>query len=91
VLGRLGPSTDDHVEKPNQKWRARVSTLVNDLPDRNRLDTEFFDEFTGHRLGLRLSLVDLSPRKLPQASVTFMVGPPPQQYPVLFPDDRRDH
>jgi len=91
VLGRLGLSADDHIEKADQERRARVSTLVHDLPDRHRLDSEFLQELTRHRVDLRLSLLDLPPGELPQASVTFVVGPPPQQHLVLFPDDRRDH
>jgi hypothetical protein len=66
------------MEKPNHEWRAGVSTLVHDLPDRHGLDPELLQELTGHRVHVRLPLVDLSPGKLPQASVTFMVGPPPQ-------------
>ena len=55
------------------------------------MESPGLQERTRHRVYLRLSLLDLPPGELPQASVTFVVGPPPQQHLVLFPDDRRDH
>ena len=78
MLGRFGLPTDADVEEPNQEGRTRVSTLVDDPSDRGGLDPELLQEFTRDRLGLRLPLVDLPAGKLPKASVTFMVGPPPQ-------------
>jgi len=78
MLGRLWLSADDHIEKANQEWRARVSTLVQDLPDRHDLDPALLQEFTGHCVDVRLPLVDLSSGELPQTPMTFMGGPPPQ-------------
>ncbi len=68
-----------------------VGALIHDIPDRNRLDPELLEQLTCERIDLGLPVLNLPTGKLPQAAVTFMVGPPAQENPVTPPDDRSDH
>lgn len=91
VLEHEGLPPHFHLDEPDHEWGAGIAALVESVADGDRLESQFLGQFPADGVEIRLISLDFPARELPKASVTLMVGAPPQEDAPVPPHDRRYH